>query len=62
MSKAKYTPLDRAAVNLWVAKSALETVRRMLKAPEKQQEMDTLLAIIQSFRGRLISRDLEAKW
>ncbi len=55
--KAKYTDLDRLAVQLWLAKVALTTARPMLKRPDHRARVDVWLGEIKAFRESLGARD-----
>lgn len=55
---ARYTPLDRVAVNLWLAQTALLTVERVLKRAEHRETIHLLLAEIEALRALLKRRDI----
>lgn len=55
---ARYTPLDRAAVNLWLARSALLTVELMLKRPEHRDMVRRWLTEIEALRALLQRQDI----
>jgi hypothetical protein len=55
---ARYTPLDRAAVNLWLAQRALLTVELMLKRPAHRETVRRWLTEIEDLRALLQRRDI----
>lgn len=58
---AKFTPLDRVAVQLWLARSGLLTARRQLKREEHRAVVDRLLGEIEGLRASLKARDVAAR-